>query len=383
MPKTKRSLPAQPSRAPWVGFARFALALLMPLSAWSQVTNAIPQAGVAPPLVDWRGANDAVAQFKRGHIDLLKWESANLPAPSPTPAMEPNLKLMAPADAVRQAWRVHRELTRTQGRIGAEATQQVAEFRWDLVDPSLQRRVDDMDELLEVAADARRAWLNAVAARKVLRFREAALTSAEAGEELGRRMVSVGNWSPLQATPFQLARTSARMALQGSQLTSMKADGALLQLLRLSGADTRLGLPADLPELPTETLTRNTWQQRLAAVQGYLPGMDAVRNRIASETAFAVLQTSHAMARASRGEVLQLRSFITEETLLHYNGMLKSVWDLLGEVSNQASAEVDAIEAQRDFWLAETDLQWTLQGGAPTSFVSPGSGGATAAAPAH
>lgn len=382
MPK-KRHSSAHTSRAPRVRIGHVALALLLPLSAWSQTVTAPPQAGLGPPLVDWRGANDAVAQFKRGHIDLLKWESANLPADSATPAAAPSLMLTAPADAVRQAWRVHRELARTQSRLGAEATQRVADGRWDTVDPSLQRRVDDMDELLEVAADARRAWLNAVAARKVLRFREAALTSAEAGEELGRRMVSVGNWSPLQATPFQLARASARMALQSAQLASMKADGALLQWLRLSGTDTRLGLPADLPEVPTEALTRGTWQQQLAGVQAHVPGMDAVRNRVASETAFAVYQTSHAMANASRGEVLKLRSFITEETVLHYNGMLKSVWDLLGEVGNQASAEVDAIEAQRDFWLAETDLQWTLQGGAPTSFVSPGGGGTDAAAPAH
>ncbi|MEZ5701495.1 MAG: hypothetical protein R3E42_05270 [Burkholderiaceae bacterium] len=65
---------------------------------------------------------------------------------------------------------------------------------------------------------------------------------------------------------------------------------------------------------------------------------------------------------------------MTEETVLHYNGMLKSVWDLLGEVRNQAAAEVDAIGAQRDFWLAEADLQWTLQGGAPARLVSLGGG---------
>jgi hypothetical protein len=382
MPKN-RSLHAPTRRASRVLIGHAALALLLPLGAWSQTATAQPQAGMAPPLVDWRGANDAVAQFKRGHIDLLKWESANLPAESAAPAAAPNLMLMMPADAVRQAWRVHIDLRRTQNRLGSDATQRVADGRWDTVDPSLQRRVDGMDELLEVAADARRAWLNAVAARKLLRFREAALTSSEAGEELGRRMVIVGNWSPLQATPVQLARASARKALQSAQLASMKADGALLQLLRLSGTDTRLGLPAELPELPAETLTRDTWQQRLAAVQAQVPGMDAVRNQVASETAFAVYQTSHAMARASRGEVLQLRRFITEETVLHYNGMLKSVWDLLSEVSNQASAEVDAIEAQRDFWLAETDLQWTLQGGAPTSFVSPGGAGAEAAVPGH
>ncbi len=373
----------QPRRASRSAIGQLTLALLLPLSAWAQTATPPPQAGVAPPLVDWRGANDAVAQFKRGHIDLLKWESANLPAESTAPAVQPNLILMTPRDAVRQAWRAHRELARTQSRIGTDATQRVADGRWDTVDPSLQRRVDDMDELLEVAADARKAWLNAVAARKVLRFREAALTSAEAGEELGRRMVSVGNWSPLQATPFQLARSSARMALQRAQLASLQADAALLQALRLSGTDTRLGFPADLPALPDKALARNLWQQHLAAVQAHVPGMDAVRNRVASETAFAVYQTLDAMARTSRGEVLKLRSFITEETVLHYNGMLKSVWDLLTEVGNQAVAEVDAIEAQRDFWLAETDLQWTLQGGAPTRFVSPGGGGAEAAAPAH
>ena len=381
MPK-QRTSPDPTSRAPRVAIGQLALALLLPLSAWSQAVPAPPQAGVAPPLVDWRGANDAVAQFKRGHIDLLKWESANLPVEPAAPAVEPTLVLMTASDAVRQAWRVHRELARTQNRIGADAVQRVADGRWDTVDPSLQRRVDDMDELLEVAADARKAWLNAVAARKVLRFREAALTSAEAGEELGRRMVSVGNWSPLQATPFQLARSAARMALQRAQLASSMADGELLQLLRQSGTDARLGLPADLPALPAEAMGRGAWQQRLAAVQAHLPGIDAVRNRAASQTAFAVAQTSHAMARMSRGEVLKLRTFITEETVLHYNGMLKSVWDLLTEVGNQAVAEVDAIEAQRDFWLAETDLQWTLQGGVPTRFVSLG-GGAEAAAPAH
>jgi hypothetical protein len=348
-----------------------------PLGAWAQ------QAGVAPPLVDWRGANDAVAQFKRGHIDLLKWESANLPAEPAASTVEPNLMLMTSADAVRQAWRVHRDLARTQSRIGSDATQGVADGRWDAVDPSLQRRVEGMDELLEVAAEARKMWLNAVAARKVLRFREAALTSAEAGEELGRRMVNLGNWSPLQGTPFQLARSASRMALQRAQLASMQAEGALLQLLRLSGTGTRLGLPADLPALPDKTLPRDAWQQHLVAVQAHVPGMDAVRNRVASETAFAVYLTTEAMARASRDEVLKLRTFITEETVLHYNGMLKSVWDLLGEVSSQATAEVDAIEAQRDFWLAEADLQWTLQGGSPTNFVMPGGGGAESAAPAH
>jgi hypothetical protein len=356
--------------------AAFACALL-PLAAAAQ------QAGVAPPLTDWRSANEAVAQFKRGHIDLLKWENANLKPAVEAQAPAPNLLLMAPADVVRQAWRVHLDLARTQSQLGASAVKQIADGRFEAIDPSLQRRVEGTDELLEVAVDARKLWLEAVAARKALRFRQAELTSAEAGNELGQRMVKVGNWSPLQSTPFQLAHIQARRGLQQAQLSVATRENALLQLLRLSGTDTRLGLPDDLPPVPEQPMTREVWQQRLAGVQAHVPGIDAVRNRVASETAFKVYQASHSMARTSRDDVLRLRTYITEETVLHYNGMLKSVWDLLGEVSNQAAAEVDAIDAQRDFWLAQTDFQWTLQGGAPTTFVSPGGGGAEAAAPAH
>ena len=365
----------------FAAFCPWALALtlvLAPLGATAQM------AGAAPELQDWRAANDAVAQFKRGHIDLLKWERSNLPKAVPVLAVKPDLMLAAPAEAVREAWKLHPDLKRVQSRLGAEATQQVAEGRLDALDPSLQRRVDDLGELIEVAADARKAWIEAVAARKVLRFREAALTSAEAGNELGRRMVSVGNWSPLQATPFQLANATARMDLRRAQLAASQAESALRQLLGQGGSTMVLGLPDTLPALPASAIAREAWAQRLQAVQAHLPGMTATRNRMASEMAFEVYSASHELAQINGGEVLKLRRYITEETVLHYNGMLKSVWDLLDEVRNQAVAEVDAIDAQRDFWLAEADLQWTLQGGAPTQFVA--LGGASAGAggpPAH
>ncbi len=356
-----------------------ALALLLtPFGAWAQT------AGATPELQDWRAANEAVAQFKRGHIDLLKWERSNLPKAEQVPEVQPDLMLMAPADAVRAAWKLHPDLMRVQNRLGAEITQQLAEGRLDAMDPSLQRRVDELGELLEVAADARKTWIEAVAARKVLRFREAALTSAEAGSELGRRMVSVGNWSPLQATPFQLATATARMDLRRAQLAARQTEGTLLKLLSLGGSTTVLGLPDALPELPAAALTQAAWAERLQALQAQLPGVTATRNRMASQAAFDVYSASHELAQISSGEVLRLRRYITEETVLHYNGMLKSVWDLLDEVRNQAAAEVDAIDAQRDFWLAEADLQWTLQGGAPNSLVSLGSGNAGAGgAPAH
>ena len=359
------------STAVWLGCA------LLPLAAAAQ------QAGTAPPLTDWRKANEAVAEFQRGHVDLLKWESANLKPTQEVDSPAPNLSLLTPADVVRQSWLVHRDLVHTQNRLGKNAVEQMADGRFEAIDPSLQRRVEGTDELLEVAVDAQKSWLEAIAARKAMKFRQAELTSAEAGHELGQRMVKVGNWSPLQAAPFQLAHIQARKGLQLAKLEVAARENALFRLLRLSGTDTRLALPDDLPPVPEVPMTREIWQQRLAGIQAHLPGIDAVHNRVASQTAFDVYQASHSMARASIDEVLKLRSFITEETVLHYNGMLKSVWDLLGEVSNQAVAEVDAIDAQRDFWLAQTDLQWTLQGGVPTSFVSLGGGASTDAPLGH
>ena len=65
-----------------------------------------------------------------------------------------------------------------------------------------------------------------------------------------------------------------------------------------------------------------------------------------------------------------MRQFISDETTLRYNGMLASVWDLLAEARASTQAVADAIDAQRDFWLAETDLQLALTGTSPGT--SPG-----------
>ncbi|TFW09360.1 RND transporter, partial [Oxalobacteraceae bacterium OM1] len=46
-----------------------------------------------------------------------------------------------------------------------------------------------------------------------------------------------------------------------------------------------------------------------------------------------------------------------------YNGMLASVFELLADAREQVGSVNAAIEAQRDFWIAETDLQAAMNGG--------------------
>ncbi len=340
------------------------------------------QIAPAPAGQNWREANDSVGQYKRGHADILKWEKENMPAAQSEEQGKTRLSLMTPEDATRQAWKAHIELTNPINRIGAANVDLLAKGRWTDVDPILQRKVDDYGELLEVAAQGRKAWIQAVAARQVLKHQHDMLAAAEAANELGRRMVSVGNWSKLQGAQVQLAQSSAQMNLRRAQYSATLAESALIKTLKLTGVHTAVTLPESLPMLPAQALSSKMLDERAAAIGAQLTGAEKIRNdantRLAREAYFA----SHALALGSL-DVLKVREFITEETVLRYNGMLKSVWDLLGESSSQSQAVVNSIEAQRDFWIAETDLQWVLQGGNPDRFVSLGGGGEPAAAAGH
>ena len=66
----------------------------VPAAVYRSVFADLPQ-GVEETSLDWKAANAAVGQFKRGHIDLLKWEqeqarelarqTTRKPTPPPTP----------------------------------------------------------------------------------------------------------------------------------------------------------------------------------------------------------------------------------------------------------------------------------------------------------
>jgi len=69
------------------------------------------------------------------------------------------------------------------------------------------------------------------------------------------------------------------------------------------------------------------------------------------------------IARHYRREVLPLRKIISDETLLRYNAMQIDVFALLAEARQRIASTSAAIEAEREFWLAETNLGAALLGG--------------------
>ena len=112
----------------------------------------------------------------------------------------------------------------------------------------------------------------------------------------------------------------------------------------------------------------------------------AIKARSEAREAYHGYRTAYDLARHYRDEIVPLRKFINDEIVLRYSGMLASVWDLLADTRQQVMSVNGAIEAQRDFWLAEADLQTTLTGmsaGGLAGMKASTGGGAGEAAAAH
>jgi len=83
-----------------------------------------------------------------------------------------------------------------------------------------------------------------------------------------------------------------------------------------------------------------------------------------SETRVARERLLEARARAEyvRDVILPRRSRILALSQLEYNSMVRGVFQLIQARQNVAHADLQLIEAQRDYWIARTELETTLSG---------------------
>ncbi|MDP9124336.1 MAG: TolC family protein [Pseudomonadota bacterium] len=80
---------------------------------------------------------------------------------------------------------------------------------------------------------------------------------------------------------------------------------------------------------------------------------------------YAAYRTTYDLAKHYRDEVVPLRQHISNENLLRYNGMLIGVFELIADAREQVSGVTGYVEALRDYWVADTNLQMALTGGSP------------------
>ena len=289
--------------------------------------------------------------------------------------------------------------------------------------------------VLSLAAETRKAWVQAVAAEESLRYANQVMQAADAGAELARRMAQAGNFSPLQRLREQSFSADAATGLARAQQMRLATRERLTRLLGLWGEQTDFKLPERLPDLPaaprelpdverlaiaqrldvqgaklaTEQtakslgLTRTTRfvdvlelgyvrnSSNEAPVQrGWEIGLElplfdwgtarvakaeslyrqslaraaetAINARSEVREAYGAYRTAWDVARHHRDEIVPLRQRIAEENVLRYNGMLIGVFELLADARAQIAGVNAAIEAQRDFWLAQADLDMALVG---------------------
>jgi outer membrane protein TolC len=168
-----------------------------------------------------------------------------------------------------------------------------------------------------------------------------------------------------------------RFDVQGARLAAQQS-AAQLGLARTSRWTSELGLGLERNssnESPTQrgveigftlplfdggaAATQAEHVQRQAVLRAEQTAIDA---RSEVREAYGAYRSAFDIARHHRDEIVPLRKRVLDENVLRYNGMLIGVFELLADARLQIASVNAAIDAQRDFWLAEADLDMALIG---------------------
>ena len=194
-----------------------------------------------------------------------------------------------------------------------------------------------------------------------------------------RALPSVETEAVRRRVDLQIARIEAEMLAKSYGLTQatrfinlLEVAGQSKNVHRADGEiERQRGVEVEF-QIPLfdfgETRVREAEQTYMAAVNRLVE--KAVNARSEARGAYRKYRATYDIAAHYRREVLPLRKIISDETLLRYNAMQIDVFALLAEARQRIGANIAAIEAQRDFWLANTELFAAIVGGG--SGVGPG-----------
>ena len=101
----------------------------------------------------------------------------------------------------------------------------------------------------------------------------------------------------------------------------------------------------------------------------------AINVRGQAREAYQAYRGAYDIAGIYSSKLLPLRNVISEEMLLQYNGMLADLFELIQDSRARIQSNVEAIGAERDFWVAAVELDAAILGGGG---ASPGVGGGAA-----
>jgi outer membrane protein TolC len=294
-------------------------------------------------------------------------------------------------------------------------------------DQSMQLQIEAVP--IDIAAEARRAWFSAVAARQAIAYAESAFLAADAAAGLAGSMLEKGNASSLTRLREQVISAEASVQLLRARQKALAARESLTRIMGVASGSTAFQLPDALPEIPDSILTladaearafskridRVAAKQNVAGTATALgltrqvgsidvlgsegaPGVEvpgrskeftfplydfavahpkaealyrtalarageiALYARSEVRENHAAYSTAYEIARLYRHKIVPMRATMSEEMLLRFHGMLIGVFELLADTRERIAAANLAVEAQRDFWIADTDLRQALAG---------------------
>ncbi|MCQ4189459.1 TolC family protein [Methylocystis suflitae] len=123
-----------------------------------------------------------------------------------------------------------------------------------------------------------------------------------------------------------------------------------------------------------ETKVRQAEQSWLEAVNRLTKKAVDVRSQ--ARQTYRNYRYAHEIAQFRKREILALQAIVSEEMLRRYNGMLVDAFPLLENARKRVLLQAAAIEAKRDYWLAETDLRAAISGPAEAIVGMVGDGAA-------
>lgn len=388
----------------------------------------------------WLRANQSVAEFPRGHVDLLRWEARQPVTTGASSTAVTNGTPLSLADALQRSLRIRPDLFVHAGMNAPEQAEVRVRFAAHV-------------------REVQRAWIDAVAARQRSQLMAEVHDATRTGSELGQRMAKAGNWSAARLARERLVQAGAWSAVVQARAADLSAIERLARLLGHWQADdmARLdeSLGAGLPAVPQDltpgpgldaaslepavlrshptlardrqlaqrqfdavaTERRQAWNRAVdnalqaqpeAGSAGMLapPRIDdlsllrdhalarvaqaesdllrqATERRSMAREAWGQLQLRHAAALHAQDVVVELQGQLAQDSLLRYNGMLQSTWELLASARDRLRALDEAVQARRDFWRAQADWQALLSGTDYQSADAPSNSGATPAPAGH
>jgi outer membrane protein TolC len=306
-------------------------------------------------------------------------------------------------------------------------------------------------ETLRVAAETRRAWINAVSSFETVYYLNQGKVAADAASELAQKLGESGALPKAGQAREHAFYAELTGQTAEAKLAAQLAKEDLTRIMGLWGTEVDYFVPDIQPALPRKIMTKNTieseaLQKRVdlqvaklqleASAKTYgltdatryltdleiisgaelerereedgvettvLPQVElefvipifdsgkarlrkaelaymrdanllaekAINIRSEARSAYKGYRSSYDIARHYKNSVLPLRTKIEEESLLTYNGMITNTFELLADTRAKIGTLLQSVNAKRDFWLADANLNAAIYGGG----ASAGGGG--------